>query len=75
MSEKKLYSDRRWNDPPQATVIGHRELTEEEKRQADLSLERLFKREGIMRPDESKEDWIREGKVLVGEDAKKYLNL
>lgn len=32
MSEKKPYSDRRWTDIPQCIVIGHEEITEEEKK-------------------------------------------
>ncbi|MBS6613237.1 MAG: hypothetical protein KH285_00630 [Anaerotruncus sp.] len=32
MSEKKPYSDRRWTDIPKCTVIGHEEITEEEKK-------------------------------------------
>lgn len=35
MSKQKLFSHPRWNDPPQAKVIGHVELTEEEKKEAD----------------------------------------
>ena len=30
---KKLFTDRRWTDPPQAKVVGYFEMTEEEKRQ------------------------------------------
>lgn len=33
MEEKKLFTAPRWNDVPQATVIGHREISKEEKRQ------------------------------------------
>ncbi len=33
MEEKKLFTAPRWNDVPQATVIGHREISEKEKRQ------------------------------------------
>lgn len=32
MEEKKLFTAPRWNDVPQATVIGHREISEEESR-------------------------------------------
>lgn len=32
MSEKKPYSDRRWTDIPKCIVIGHSEVTEEEKK-------------------------------------------
>ena len=35
MSEKKPYSDRRWTDIPKCIVIGHSEVTEEEKKIAD----------------------------------------
>lgn len=59
MSEKKLFSDRRWHDPPVATVTGHEEPTEEEKRQADIDFEKILKEYGVMKPDESIEIWRR----------------
>ncbi len=59
MSEKKPFSDRRWHDPPVATVIGHKESTEEERRQADIDFEKILKEYGVMKPDESIELWRR----------------
>lgn len=35
MSDKKLFTDRRWTDIPLGEVIGHREITEEEKQEAE----------------------------------------
>lgn len=43
MDNKKPFSHPRWNDPPQAKVIGHVELTEEEKQEADAFLEKKIK--------------------------------
>ena len=59
MSEKKPFSDRRWHDPAVATVIGHKESTEEERRQADIDFEKILKEYGVMKPDESIELWRR----------------
>lgn len=42
--EKKLFTDRRWTDIPQATVISHRELTEEEKKKAEEYRKRVFEK-------------------------------
>ena len=33
MSEKKLYTHRRWHEPPKAEVIGYREIPEEERKE------------------------------------------
>ncbi len=43
MSEKKLFTDRRWTDIPKATVIGHSEVTEEEKETVRKYKEKLNK--------------------------------
>lgn len=32
MEEKKLFTAPRWNDVPQATVVGHREISKEERK-------------------------------------------
>lgn len=53
MSEKKLFSDRRWHDAPMPVVVGYEELTEEEKKQADKKLEKILKECGVLKPDES----------------------
>lgn len=44
MDDKKLFTDRRWTDIPQATVISHRELTEEEKKKAEEYRKRVFEK-------------------------------
>ena len=36
MSEKKLYTHRRWHEPPKAEVIGYREIPEEERKEKYL---------------------------------------
>lgn len=33
--QKKLFSDKRWNQPLGGRVIGHREITEDEKREVE----------------------------------------
>jgi len=39
MDHKKPFSHPRWNDPPEAKVIGrHNEFTEEEKRESEAFL-------------------------------------
>lgn len=38
---KKLFTAKRWTDIPQATVIGHREITEEEKEMVRKFKEKL----------------------------------
>ena len=41
MSTKKLFTDRRWTDPPYAIVVGKREISTAEKIEAlDFLLER-----------------------------------
>ena len=57
MSEKKPFSDRRWHDAPVATVTGHKESTEEERRQAAKDFEKILKEYGVMKPDDSIENW------------------
>lgn len=44
MSDKKLYSDKRWTDIPKAKVIGYREMTPEEQEEANKTLERIIKK-------------------------------
>lgn len=58
----KLYTARRWTDIPQATVIGHKEFTEEEKKENDKKAEEIFRAYGLIKPDE----YIRNGKVVKG---------
>ena len=41
MSDKKLFSDPRWNDASLPKVVGHRELTPEEKKQAEEMRKRI----------------------------------
>lgn len=42
-SEKKLFTDRRWTDIPKCEVIGHSEVTEEEKEMVSKYKEKLKK--------------------------------
>lgn len=44
MSEKKPFSDPRWNDTSLPKVIGHMELTEEQKKSAKEWRERIKSR-------------------------------
>lgn len=49
--------------PPRATVVGSFEMTEEEKRQADKDLEKILKRTGVIKEDETLEEMIKSGKA------------
>jgi len=44
MDEKKLFSDERWNDTSLPKVIGHRELTSEDKKRAEEFWQRIEER-------------------------------
>ena len=43
MSDKKLYSDKRWTEPLYGKVVGHIEMTPEEHEEASKTLERMMK--------------------------------
>lgn len=51
MSEKKPYSDRRWTDIPQCIVIGHEEITEEEKKMVN-DFKKRHAKEGLFNKEE-----------------------
>ena len=51
---KKLFTDRRWTDPPQAKVVGYFEMTEEEKRQAGKDLEKIVLSRAVQKHIERK---------------------
>lgn len=61
--EYKPYTARRWTDIPQPVVIGHREFTEEEKKENDKKTEKILKEYGII----GENDIIRDGKVIKQE--------
>ena len=46
-SEKKLYSDARWNDTSRPIVTGHVEFTEEEKKEIEKKVKEFRKRRGL----------------------------
>lgn len=49
--EKKLFTDRRWTDPPKATVIGRADISDEElKEKREMFLGRLRKN-GVLKDD------------------------
>lgn len=56
MSEKKPYSDRRWTDIPKCIVIGHSEVTEEEKKIADDFIKTRMKNFQPKSSDDEKTD-------------------
>ena len=56
MSEKKPYSDRRWTDIPKCIVIGHSEITEEEKKIADDFIKNRMKNFQPKSSDDEKSD-------------------
>ena len=43
MSNKKLYSDKRWTEPIGCEVVGHIEMSPEEHEEASITLERIMK--------------------------------
>lgn len=51
MSEKKPYSDRRWTDIPKCIVIGHEEITEEEKKMVS-DFKKRHAKEGLFNKEE-----------------------
>lgn len=51
MSEKKPYSDRRGTDIPQCIVIGHEEITEEEKKMVS-DFKKRHAKEGLFNKEE-----------------------
>lgn len=40
-NKKELFSDKRWNQPLGGRVIGHKEITEEQKRKVEAYKEQL----------------------------------
>lgn len=50
--EKKLFTDRRWTDIPMPEVIGHSEVSKEERIEARQHLEWLLKKRGILEEDD-----------------------
>jgi len=43
MDEKKLFTDRRWNDDQLPVVVGRRVLTKEERKEAKEKLRKAIK--------------------------------
>ena len=56
MSEKKLYTHRRWHEPPKAEVIGYREIPEEERKENRKILRRLMRENGFLKEDDKEEE-------------------
>lgn len=44
MNEKSLFTDRRWTDIPKGEVIGHIDITEQEKQEAKKAHEKILKK-------------------------------
>ena len=58
MSEKKLYSDRRWTDIPKPMATGRTHtITEEERKKAEIGFEAFLKRRGVLKPEDKIEDF------------------
>ncbi|WP_304681640.1 hypothetical protein [uncultured Clostridium sp.] len=51
MSEKKLYTHRRWHEPPKVEVIGHFEMTEEEQKENKRRFRERLRKIGILKDD------------------------
>lgn len=49
MGEKKLFTDKRWTEPPKAFVVGHVEFTEEEKKENKEALLNILRKKGILK--------------------------
>lgn len=47
MSEKKLFSDKRWHDIPKGKTVGHIEFTEEEKEKNRKESLEILKKMGV----------------------------
>jgi len=47
MSEKKLFSDKRWHDIPNGKTVGHIEFTEEEKEKNRKESLEILKKMGV----------------------------
>lgn len=55
--EKKLFTDRRWTDPPAVEVIGSAQSTEEERKAMSERAEAFFKQMGILKENDHIEDF------------------
>ncbi|GAC42286.1 hypothetical protein [Paenibacillus popilliae] len=49
--DKKPFTDRRWTDPPAVKVIGHRELSEEEKQEGKNKLHEILRKNGVLKDE------------------------
>ena len=58
MSEKKLFTDRRWTDIPGFEVIEGPPISEEEKQRRIKESEAFFKMVGVLKEDEKIEDFM-----------------
>lgn len=47
MSDKKLYTDKRWNDIPKAETVGHIVFTDEEKKKNKELTKKMLKDIGV----------------------------
>ncbi|MCI9069242.1 hypothetical protein [Clostridium sp.] len=56
MSEKKLYTHRRWHEPPKATSIGRVEISEEEQKENRKILRRFMREDGVLKEDDKEEE-------------------
>lgn len=65
--DHKPYTARRWTDIPVPRVVRHRELTPEERENADRTMERILRRNGVL----NEGDTIENGKVVRSEELKK----
>lgn len=63
----KPYTARRWTDIPVPRAVGHRELTTEERENADRTMERILRRNGVL----NEGDTIENGKVVRSEELKR----
>lgn len=58
------YTAKRWTDIPKPRVVGHFEITEEEKKEYEKNMERLLKKYGVIKQDESLEELKKSGEII-----------
>ncbi|WP_270167562.1 hypothetical protein [Paenibacillus sp. SYP-B4298] len=51
-SEKKPFSDERWNDTSKPKIIGNREIPDEEKKENKKQFREHLKKIGVIKEDE-----------------------
>lgn len=53
MDKQKPFSDKRWTQPLGGTVVGHREITSEEKKKVESFRKKLYDQRKQMKNDQN----------------------